>query len=389
MTEGVCMAKTENMDIEIRDKEIDVEEIMRKIQDNVKKRKIADIEHLDINKIPETPVYNIKQDLESVKANLDIENRAYNISSHRKVLGPFLVGGRKLVHGEIKRYVDLTILRQKEFNESAARVLDYLSREVPEIKEQLTEQKTNMRSLSREVPEIKEQINEHIDLDYFKFENKFRGSEEDIKKRQKIYVQYFKSKKNVLDVGCGRGEFLELLRENGVDARGVDANKNMVKYCNKKRLNVNLVDGADYLKSISDNSLGGIFMAQVIEHFKPRKMVEIINLSYKKLKKGSNLVIETVNPESFVSLSNFDLDLSHVKSLHPSLLEFLLQSAGFRKVEVKFLSPVPEESKLKKIEPDTGLTKQEKKFLELYNENVGKLNSIIYGYQDYSIIAKK
>ena len=362
------MTKTENTDIEIRDKDIDVEEIMRKIQENVKKRKIANIEQLDINKIPETPGYNIKQDLESIKANLDIENRAYNISSHRKVLGPFLVGGRKLVHGEIKRYVDLTILRQKEFNESVTRVLNYLS---------------------KEVPEIKEQIDESTDLDYFKFENSFRGNEKEIKKRQRIYVKYFKSKENVLDIGCGRGEFLELLKKNGTKARGIDINSKMVEYCRDKGLDVALSDAVDYLKSLPDDSLEGIFMAQVIEHFKPRKIVEIINLSYKKLKKGSNLIIETVNPESFVSLSNFDLDLSHVKLLHPNLIEFLLRSAGFKKVEVKFLSPIPEKSKLKKIKPDKEFTEQEKKFSEIYNENIRKLNSIIYGYQDYAVIAKK
>jgi O-antigen chain-terminating methyltransferase len=408
------MTKTENMDIEIRDKEVDVKKIMEKIRKNIQKRKkeqrVVEVEDLEKKTEIQNLPYNLRQDVDIINANWDTENKTYLIFSHRKILGPALIKGRELVHGEIKRYADPVFWKQKEFNSGTVRILNHfskevpeikeqltqqkinltsLSKEVPEIKEQLTQQKINLTSLSKEVPEIKEQLDESLDINYYKFENKFRGSETDIKNRQRIYIRYFQSKKNVLDIGCGRGEFLELLKENVVKAKGIDINKKMVEHCKKKGLYVIFFDALDYLESIPDNSLEGIFMAQVIEHFKPRKIVEIINLSYKKLKKGSYFVIETVNPASFTSLSNFNLDLSHIKLLHPSLMEFLLQSAGFREIEVRFLSPIPEVSKLKKINIDKKLTDPEKKFLEVHNDNIEKLNSIIYGYQDYAIIGKK
>lgn len=372
MIKGVSMTKTEEMDIEIRDKNVDVKKIMEKIRGNIRKRreeqKVIKIEDLERKIETQNPPYNFHQELGSINANWDIENRTYRISSHRKLLGRVLIKGRELIHGEIKRYVDPVFWKQKEFNASTVRILNYLSKELPGINEQL---------------------NDTIEMNYYKFENKFRGSEADIRNRQRIYIPYFKSKKNVLDIGCGRGEFLELLKENGTKARGIDINKKMIEHCKKKGLDVAFFDAFDYLKSIPDSSLGGIFMAQVIEHFKPRKIVEIIGLSYKKLKKGSCLVIETINPTSFTSLSNFNLDPSHTKPLHPSLMKFLFQSSGFKKSEIKFLSPTPVESELKNIKIDENFTKSEKRFLEIYNANVRILNSVLFGYQDYSVIGKK
>jgi O-antigen chain-terminating methyltransferase len=366
------MAKTEDMDIKIQDKEVDVKKIMEKIRKNIQKRKeeqkVVEVEDLERKTEIQNLPHNLHHDLYFINANWDIENKTYRIFSHRKILGPALIKGRELVHDEVKRYADPVFWKQKEFNSSTVRILNHFSKEVPEIKEQL---------------------DESLDINYYKFENKFRGSETDIKNRQRIHIPYFQSKKNVLDIGCGRGEFLELLKENGTKAKGIDIDKKMIEHCKKKGLDVIFFDAFDYLESIPDNSLEGIFMAHVIEHFKPKKIVKIINLSYKKLKKGSYFIIETVNPKSFASLSNFNIDLSHVKLLHPSLMEFLLLSAGFKKMEVKFLSPIPEASKLKKINIDKKLTNSEKKFLEVHNTNIEKLNSIIYGYQDYAIIGKK
>jgi O-antigen chain-terminating methyltransferase len=192
-----------------------------------------------------------------------------------------------------------------------------------------------------------------------------------------------------LDVGCGRGEFLKLLKENGVKAKGIDVDKKMVDYCKKKGLNVILASATDYLKSLPDNTLDGIFMAQVIEHLRPKDAVEFIKMTYNKLRKGSYLVIETVNTSSFVGLSNFSLDPSHIFPFPPSLLEFLLRSAGFKKIEIKFLAPPADELKLKKIKIDERLSSSEIELVDTYNKNIEKLNSVIYGYQDYAIICKR
>ena len=135
------------------------------------------------------------------------------------------------------------------------------------------------------------------ELDYFWFEERFRGKEADIKERQRIYVDYFRGRQNVLDLGCGRGEFLELMRESGTSARGVEINTDMVLLCREKGLEVAQEDLFSYLESIPEESLDGMFCAQVIEHLTTAQQVRLISFARRKLAPGSPLVIETINPE--------------------------------------------------------------------------------------------
>ncbi|QLJ52189.1 MAG: SAM-dependent methyltransferase [Candidatus Fermentimicrarchaeum limneticum] len=362
------MAKKEKAVIEIRDKTIDVRKIMRRIQHNIKERKKKLFKFDKIGKeSSDSQKYLIKLDLNSVNANFDTENKSYRISSHRKFLGPFLKIGRGLVHGEIKRYVDPVLWKQKEFNASVARILNYFS---------------------EEIPITKEQISDYVEMDYIKFENKFRGSEEDIRNKQRRYLRYFKSRVNVLDIGCGRGEFLELLGSVGVKAKGIDIDENMLSYCKSKNLDVEKADAVGYLSKLPDEVLGGIFISQVIEHLKPKEVVEFINLAYKKLKPNRYLVIETVNPTSFVSLSNFFIDLSHRTLLHPQTLQYLLICTGFKEVEVKLLTELPEEHRLRRID-EKKFRRTDRELVKLLNENIDKLNSTIYGSQEYAVICRK
>ncbi|MCX6776175.1 MAG: class I SAM-dependent methyltransferase [Candidatus Micrarchaeota archaeon] len=371
--------------IEIRDKEIDVSEIMKKIRENIRKRRkeheVIDAEVLERMDTKEPP-FSLERELASINANWDVENKTYRISSHRKLMGPLLVKGRELVHGEVQRYVRPILWKQTEFNTSTMRILNRFSKTIPEIKKQVDEQSANLS-------QTREDKDERADINYLEFENKFRGKEDDIKNKQEFYTKYFKSRKNVLDIGCGRGEFLELLKEKGVRATGIDNNKGMVYLCRKKGLNVIMSDAVEYLQSIPNSSIDGIFISHVLEHFKPKKIVEFIKLANKKLKNGSYLVIGTPNPLSFFSLSHFSTDPSHVNPLNPLLMEFLLSSSGFNEVNVMFHSPTPEELQLKKIKENKKMTEFEREFTKVYNANVEKLNSTIYGYQDYTIVGKK
>lgn len=364
--EKLAGAAMKESDIEIAGGEIDVKRIMKKLRENIKKRRerenVVDLKYVE-EKMAGHP-RDYEQHLHLLHNLWDIENRNYQISSHRKIIGPFLVKGRELVHGEVKRYVDPIVYKQKQFNAWTVRLLNKFK-------------------------EKSEKVWLPIEIDYVKFEQLFRGSEEDIKKRQEIYLKYFKSKKDVLDIGCGRGEFLEILRENGVRARGVEIDGRMVDYCKNKKLDVVLSDGVEYLESLPDKSLGGIFVAQVIEHLPPAKINKLVQLAYKKLKKDSYLVIETVNPLSFTSFHNFFLDPTHIFPVHPQLIEFLMSSAGFKKIEIIFSLPTPEQCKLAKFKLRKGLRSWEKEFVRAYNDNIEKLNSVIYGYQDYAAVGMK
>jgi O-antigen chain-terminating methyltransferase len=226
-------------------------------------------------------------------------------------------------------------------------------------------------------------------INFFVFEEKFRGTREDIKERQLKFLEYSKGCNNVLDIGCGRGEFLEILKENGINAKGIDVNEDMVGYCQSKGVNVEKADAIEYLEKIEDKNLDSIFLDQVVEHLEPEYLIKMLNLCYRKLKYGYYIVIETVNPQSFVSFVNFYIDQTHKKPVHPATLKFLLESVGFREIETKFLSPLEDEARLRKINSEGEIDDRERSFIEIFNQNVDMINDIIYGMQDYAVIGKK
>ena len=171
-------------------------------------------------------------------------------------------------------------------------------------------------------------MNSETNFDYFTFEEQFRGPEEQIKQRQLDYVEYFRTRQNVLDLGCGRGEFLELLRESGVPARGVETGVDAFLRCRDKGLDVVQQDLFTFLESQPDQSVGGIFCSQVIEHLPSGLQIRLVNLASQKLGAGAPLIIETINPECLYALSrNFFLDPTHVRPVHPEMLAFLHEIA--------------------------------------------------------------
>lgn len=219
--------------------------------------------------------------------------------------------------------------------------------------------------------------------EYVAFENRFRGSAEEISERLTPYVSFFKDLPPVLELGCGRGEFLELLRKNDIEARGIDGNPEMVAVCKDRGLNVAESDITSYLRETPSASLGGIFAAQVIEHLPPNHLREMLGACHRALRENGRLVVETVNPRSLVALvESFYRDLSHQKPLHPETVDFLLRACGFREVTIHYSSPVQERSKLLSIAPDdaSALTT---------NENFAKINSVLFGDQDYAAVATK
>src|SRR6185436_13708059 len=121
------------------------------------------------------------------------------------------------------------------------------------------------------------------------------GSPEEIRRRVEDYLPIFQGA-DVLDVGCGRGEFLDLLREHGIRARGVDVNPAMVEVCRGKGLEAETADALTYLRGLPDASLGGLFAAQVVEHLEPRYLARLLDAAFEKLRPGAPIVLETINP---------------------------------------------------------------------------------------------
>lgn len=228
-------------------------------------------------------------------------------------------------------------------------------------------------------------IDKETELDYFMFENRFRGTEKEIKNRNAVYLDYYKNSNNVLDIGCGRGEFLELLMENKIDAKGIDIYDDFVEYCKSKGLNVEKYDAVEYLFNLQDNSLGGIFLGQVIEHLEKNYLLKLIELSYKKLKPGSFFIAETPNPTMLTTFTNsFYLDLSHIKPIHPETMKFLLQYYGFKDVKIEY----NENSKINYQLPLLNADEHIQNIKE-FNDGLNLISSILFGYQDYAVIGRK
>jgi O-antigen chain-terminating methyltransferase len=150
----------------------------------------------------------------------------------------------------------------------------------------------------------------------------------------------------VADLGCGRGEFLDLLRDAGIEAVGVEINAADVEECRRRGHQAVVADLFDWLEEQSDGALGGIFMAQVIEHLPPMDWQRLVELAARKLAGGGRLVIETINPESLYALARaYVIDPTHVRPVHPQLLSFLARRAGLHPVEIELQSPVPDDER--------------------------------------------
>jgi O-antigen chain-terminating methyltransferase len=223
-----------------------------------------------------------------------------------------------------------------------------------------------------------------LDFDYFMFEERFRGPESEIKRRQQAYLEYFRGCAQVLDLGCGRGEFLELMRENAIPAHGVETGKDALLLCREKGLSVTKANLLSYLESQADRSIGGIFSSQVIEHLRPAAQMQMVRLAHHKLTPGSPLLIETINPECVYALCrNFYLDPTHVRPVHPEMLAFVMQSLGFERVDIKYSSPVSDRQV-----PRLPIASHAPE-VEAFNQGISRVNDLLFGFQDYAAIGWK
>jgi SAM-dependent methyltransferase len=180
-----------------------------------------------------------------------------------------------------------------------------------------------------------------IPIDWMRFADTFRGREEDIRDRQKRHASRFaEAEGEILDIGCGRGEFLEAAAAAGLHARGIDLSKDCVALCRAKGLTVEQADLFTYLDATPDRSLGGIFCAQVVEHIPPERIPGLIRLMAAKIRQEALLAIETPNPECLaIFATHFYIDPTHTRPVPSVLLRFYLEEAGLGKIEVERLAP--------------------------------------------------
>lgn len=230
---------------------------------------------------------------------------------------------------------------------------------------------------------------DHDCFDYLAFYDRFRSPPEQLKKHQSRFMEYFSGCHNVVDIGCGRGEFLELLRDSGIGGIGVDTDGEMIRLCRSKGLEAEEIDGVAFLEREPIGRVDGIFMDQVIEHMDPRYMLRLLCLCYDKLAGEGVIVVKTINPLSLSTFTDFFLDPTHIRPVHPEALKYIVESLGFTEIETRFVARVPDRERLNRFELAPGLGDRERRMAETYNRNIEILNGLLFGAEDYAVIARK
>jgi 2-polyprenyl-3-methyl-5-hydroxy-6-metoxy-1,4-benzoquinol methylase len=221
----------------------------------------------------------------------------------------------------------------------------------------------------------------HLDGFYMELGEVFRGSCELIKERLTVYLPMVEralaGKQNVaiLDIGCGRGEWLELLRDHGRNAMGIDQNRLMVRLCETKGLRAQEGDAVNYLKSLPEGCLDVITAFHVIEHLPMKTLLELFAETFRVLSPMGVAIIETPNPNNLLMSSrSFYLDPTHRNPIPPELGRFLAQTHGFKHVDTLALHPLPETDH---VSPGDNA------------ELASRFNALLFGPQDYGIVAWK
>lgn len=214
-----------------------------------------------------------------------------------------------------------------------------------------------------------------MDLLYTSLEDQFRGSRADLKDALQVYLPILSTaniREGVLDVGCGRGEWLEVLKEQGIAASGIDVNRLTIEQCARLELNVHEADAIGHLQTLSDGSLNCITAFHFVEHLPLPTLARFLDESLRVLRTGGLLILETPNPENFIVGScNFYFDPTHRNPLPPLTMQCILESRGFARLETLELHPMIAE----KIKGDDELTQ--------------RFNKYFYGPMDYAIVARK
>lgn len=226
-----------------------------------------------------------------------------------------------------------------------------------------------------------------LDLAYMRFQRQYRGDEDELRGRQKEYIELLAKRlqigagegppPTVLDVACGDGIFVELMKQRGWNARGVDLNEIMVKQARSRGLDVELGDAIGYIERLEAKSLDAITAFQFVEHLPPPQLMRLLKACFRALRPDGAVLIETINPHTLKALHWYHLDLSHERLIFPEMLQLLAETSGFLDAEWQALNPVAENERLKVAGSD------------LEKENLRKLNDALFGSQDYYLIARR
>ncbi|KAB8315553.1 methyltransferase domain-containing protein [Tolypothrix campylonemoides VB511288] len=338
----------------------------------------------DFNTKVNTSINDIQQRLDAANSHRQL------IDEHLKTVDTHLQGtDERLGHVDtrlqtINERLGVVSIRLEDLDKRHLKNDDYLKNDLIQQKRLIT---MFLEEAQKRLPEpfTQEQLqtlaNEEqhsLDALYVAFEDQFRGSREDILNRFRVYLPIIEEAKigtpnlPILDVGCGRGEWLELLRESGYTARGIDINRVMLEQCRTRELEVMESDVITYLQSLPDGSLGAVTGFHIIEHLPFEVLIKLFDETIRVLSPGGLAIFETPNPENvLVGSHTFYLDPTHRNPLPSAMIKFMAESRGLCRVTTMKFHPYPENEILDA------------------SPLIERFNNYFHGPQDYAVIGYK
>ncbi len=272
-------------------------------------------------------------------------------------------------HGDRLRYLQADMAQQK-------RLITLFLEDQQHLNTAIDRPQAIDRPLSSErIQSVQER---QLDVFYRAFEDHFRGDRSQIRERLRVYLPVLQATDlrqagdTILDIGCGRGEWLELLRDEGYQNVGLDINQAMLEQCRELALTVFEGDALNHLKSLPDSSLGGITGFHIVEHLPFEILVQLMAEAYRVVRSGGIIIFETPNPRNVtVGSCNFYFDPTHKNPIPSEILQFMAHYSGFEPVQILPLNP----SDNPRVLEDSDLAH--------------RFNELFYGSMDYAVIGVK
>lgn len=294
----------------------------------------------------------------------------YDPTSRKPLIGPFVTLARRIVMGLMRWWMAAANERHERIERLTFRaILDLRERPNTGFDERLRRMENEWARFRRDMVAA--------DLHSVYFQARFGGDEPVIRSQAEQFLDLFRGRQRVLDLGSGRGTFLELMRENGVGAYGVDMDDKMIATARSRGLDVVDGDGVQHLRDLPDGSLDGLFARHIAEHILPGELIEILRQCRRVLAPGSPVVFVTPDPSTLtVGAHTFWMDPGHLRPIPPDLFRFYLEVEGYRDVELVTFAPHEGE----RLREDVGDG--------VMRENLRLLNSVLFGDRDYAVIGR-
>jgi 2-polyprenyl-3-methyl-5-hydroxy-6-metoxy-1,4-benzoquinol methylase len=384
-------------------KKINVADIMAKIREEIaQRRKSESVGSTGLNSLDKTNALtrSAEENIIKAKQNADISGRQILLTQYPrsirwlvKLVGKIVLLLNRIITNPQTRYNQHVVQSLHSITENLNH-LNYTVNSLVQLESDLHDQKRSLIQLERRVYEaikpertkqIRNQIPEKVmgnflDTFYYRFTNEFRGHRQEIKEKQKAYIPYLdrayfeNNEKLILDLGCGRGEWLDLLHEEGFLGRGIDINGVFIEECRKNGHDVIEADVIEYLRELPEDSIGAITSFHLIEHLTFSHLIELIDETVRVLKPNGLAIFETPNPGNLqVGARDFYLDPTHRNPLPAPTVKFILESRGLSKIEILRLNPDP-------VELDESIETV---------EIIQRLTHLLYGPRDYAAIGYK